>query len=86
MKFNCGPSPETKRRRKQELADAEHKRLINWHLFFTLLPRRVGENDCRWMEQIERRGVRVLKLMPVTWGVMPYYGYRWEYRAKQETK
>lgn len=86
MKFNCGPSPEAKRRRKRELADAEHRRLIDWHPFFTLLPRRIGENDCRWLERIERRGVYGKKIVPTMWGLAWYWTYSWEYRAKQETK
>lgn len=84
MKFNCGPSPETRRRRKRETADAEHRRLIGWHQFFALLPRRVGDNECRWLEMIERKGTRELRVRLMSWGYRPYYDYRWEYRAKQD--
>ena len=87
MKFNCGPGPETKRKLKRERENAEHRYLIEWHPFFTLLPRRVGENDCRWLEQIERKGTRVMKVALMSWGAMRYWTYSWEYRrAKQETK
>lgn len=82
MKFNCGPSPETKRRREREAADEARLYYTNWHPFFAILPRRVGENDCRCFERIERKGT-------VRWACLPmgmYPAYRWEYRAKQETK
>lgn len=83
MKFNCGPSPETKRMRREYAAHAEHLRLTNWHSFFTLWPRRVGENDCRWLERIERRGKVVRKLSVLPYDGLAYYStYAWEYRAK----
>lgn len=67
MKFNCGPTPE------QKEADRLH-RLTNWHPFFVMWPRRLGEGDCRWLETIERRGRYLLGFDgPEDW--------RWEYRA-----
>jgi hypothetical protein len=49
MKFNCGPS-------LYERLEARDKRRQEWHRFFALFPRRVGPNDCRWLEVIERKG------------------------------
>lgn len=86
MKFNCGLSPEAKRKLKDEAANELHRYLIEWHPFFALIPRRVGENDCRWLERIERKGTRVQRLCPTPVGMMYYWAYQWEYRAKQETK
>ncbi len=62
--MDCGPSPETR-----------VKRLQQWHKFFAIWPRRVGEHDCRFLETIERRG-RIVEL---------YEGgvFVWEYRAKE---
>ena len=44
MKFNCGLSWADKRAIEED-----------WHLFFAIWPRRVGKNDCRWLETIERK-------------------------------
>lgn len=41
MKFNC--------KRKVE------PRIV-WHTWFAWFPVRVGEDDCRWLEKVERRG------------------------------
>lgn len=87
MKFNCGPSPEAKRALKLEAENKEQLRLTNWHSFFALWPRRVGENDCRFLEQIERRGTMIQKVCfaPFSGRLAYYWGYRWQYRAKQGT-
>lgn len=78
MKLDCGPSPETKRKRRYEKERAEIKRLKNWHDYFALLPRRIGENDCRWLETIERKGKFI------TDDPWEYDFWEWEYRAKQD--
>lgn len=62
MKFDCGETEQEKK-----------KRLEEWHDFFCLLPRKVADHDCRWLETIERSG---------------YYslvrdGWIWYYRAKK---
>lgn len=59
MKINCGPSPEAKRAAKEAAEQAETLRQREWHDFFTWKPLRLGENDCRWLETIERRSVFV---------------------------
>ena len=48
MKINCGPTPEERNK-------ARHEYLTNWHPFFCLWPRRLGPNDCRWLETIQRK-------------------------------
>lgn len=44
MKVNCGRGP-----------IAEAKYYLNWHPVFAWWPIRVGENDCRWLEIVERK-------------------------------
>lgn len=41
MQYDCG------RRRD---------RLSNWHRWFAWYPVRMGENDCRWLEWVSRKG------------------------------
>jgi hypothetical protein len=50
MRFNC-PKPETWAEKTA--------RLKAWHRKFAWLPVRVGDDDCRWLEFVLRRGVRV---------------------------
>jgi len=38
--------------------DHKRKRLEGWHKWFAWRPVRVTDNDCRWLETLERRGVR----------------------------
>jgi hypothetical protein len=55
VKFNCGPTPAERweiKRKKQEERD---RYLAKWHPIFAWFPTRVGSNDCRWLETIERR-------------------------------
>ena len=44
MKFNCGPSTEKPDSR------------MTWHSWFAWFPVRISDNDCRWLETVERRG------------------------------
>lgn len=44
MKFNCGPSFAERHNRKQQ-----------WHKWFAWRPIRLNENDCRWLEYVERK-------------------------------
>lgn len=64
MKLDCGPSIEVQERAKQ-----------CWHVWFAWTPTRVGENDCRWLERIERKGT-----LTTNWAG---YDWKWEYRALQ---
>ena len=68
MKFDCG-----------ETWEEYKERLSEWHSFFALIPRKVGEHDCRWLEVIERRMTyhpRPTLLHKSFWAV--------EYRAKEK--
>lgn len=46
MELNCGLSKSTKRKNKQK-----------WHKWFAWYPVRLEDNDCRWLEYIERKYV-----------------------------
>lgn len=48
MKFNCGPTQDERRRQERD-------RFCVWHKWFAWFPVRVGTNDCRWLEMVERR-------------------------------
>lgn len=48
MKFDCGPTPEQRR-------EAYLKWRENWHRWFAWRPVRLGANDCRWLEYVERK-------------------------------
>lgn len=55
MKLECGLSPRTRTERRAAYVKAEANRLMQWHSWFALLPVRIGDNDCRWLETVERR-------------------------------
>ena len=65
MKFNCG-----------EDWKVTLLRLEIWHDHFALVPRRVANHDCRWLETIQRKGRFI--------SGMGYSGWDWEYRARSE--
>lgn len=60
MKINCGPT-----------WDVKLKMLQQWHPWFAWRPVRVGENDCRWLEYVERR----------EFSESYHEDWMWEYRA-----
>lgn len=76
MRWDCD------KRKERRLAKREA--LKEWHPVFVLFPHKVAENDCRWLETIERRKVwyRGWILVP---DMKPYEGWksRWEYRSVQ---
>lgn len=50
MKLNCGPN-------REERYYARQAYLTNWHKFFALWPRRIGDtHQCVWLEYVERKG------------------------------
>lgn len=54
MKFKCGPKisrEEKERILYQQLVD----RFCRWHKIFAFFPHKVADNDCRWLETIERK-------------------------------
>ena len=55
MKFNCGMSPEAKAAKKQLEFKKRIESRIEWNRWFAWRPVRVGEEDCRWLEYVERR-------------------------------
>ena len=44
MKFNCGPFTKNLDSR------------LTWHHWFAWYPVRISDNDCRWLETVDRRG------------------------------
>lgn len=84
MKFDCGPKidpAEVHKEFVQRMRRCAFKRR-QWHKVFAWWPRRVGPNDCRWLEYIQRR---YPSASTIEWadgeieGYL-YYGYP-EYRA-----
>ena len=73
MKFNCDRRAEA--RRKAWIAKREAQK--RWHPYFTWLPTRVGYDDCRWLEWIERK-----RSFEQGYVYASSYWY-WEYRAKK---
>lgn len=67
MKFNCGPTYQ------QRIAAKE-----KWHRWFAWYPVRIGPNDCRWLECVERKGKHHCSWFDEMW--------LWEYRAAMEEK
>lgn len=60
MKFNCGRRPLSKADRQAQDREAYLARIEasrEWQDVFAWLPVRVGENDCRWFEVVQRRAV-----------------------------
>ncbi len=62
MKFDCGPT-------WKEQYEAKEK----WHKYFTWFPVRVASHDCRWLEQIQRKGIPHHAMGDLWW--------TWEYRS-----
>lgn len=48
MRLNCGPSKAARRQAKKQ-------KMEQWHDYFCWLPVRLAENDCRWLETIQRK-------------------------------
>lgn len=65
MKLDCGPSYATKVRQKEQ-----------WHDWFAWHPIRLGDNDCRWLETVVRKGEH-------QWCSGGFY-WQWEYKPKEE--
>jgi len=48
MKLNCGPSAEQRRQAARDY-------YCRWHRWFAWFPVRVAQDDCRWLEVVERK-------------------------------
>jgi hypothetical protein len=74
MIFSCGETYEVKHARQQSAI----KRLKQWHDFFPLVPRTVGEENgchvCAWLQTIQRKGYLHIGF-EIDW-------WSWEYRVK----
>ena len=58
MIFKCGiPSSQRRAERSARL----RKRKLEWHRYFTLLPRRIDNDLCVWLQFIERKGSPYLR-------------------------
>ncbi len=55
MRIHCGPSVGERNKLKLIQLKAEKDRLDKWCPWFAWYPVRVGEDDCRLFETIERR-------------------------------
>lgn len=64
----------------------EHK--LNWHRYFTLIPRRLDDNRCAWLQFVERKGsIYTFKSrMPESAIVADFYGWRYEYKTGEESE
>lgn len=77
MKIECGK----RRRLKQEAEQRELEKKQEWHKFFAIYPRKVGVEDCRYMETIERKLMKY-EYNDYFFGVaIPAWKYVWAYRA-----
>jgi hypothetical protein len=82
VKIKCGPSRDVRLALKRKACEEEALRLKEWHPHFTLRPRQVAENDCRWLEWIERRFVEANVYEDVLVGFCVELRYP-RYRARQ---
>lgn len=79
MKFNCGLSPKKRSELRNKAWEAEKRRLKDWHDYFAWFPTRLGDNDCRWLETIKRRGSHYMSYCEYS----ESWKWTWEYRAKR---
>ena len=82
MKFDCGLTRKNriKAARLQRIADAE-KAERTWIRNFCWWPKQLGDNDCRWLEFIEKRPRYEYHCLSSgdKWDVKRIW--TWEYRA-----
>lgn len=55
MKFNCGPSQEVRDELYRKEYHERRQAREQWHSWYAWFPVRVGEDDCRWLELVERK-------------------------------
>lgn len=59
MKFNCGLTWDQKEVLRQQRREAHLQYIRSWHPAFAWFPKRVGNNQCVWLESYERRWVTI---------------------------
>lgn len=74
MKFNCGPTWTKKITVNDELR-------MHWHKWFALIPRRVSDEECRWLEYIERKGETYIGICFGSTPAIKVRKWRYEYRV-----
>ena len=74
MKFNCGLTWAEKIAINNELRQ-------QWHKWFALIPRRVENKECRWLEYIERKGETYIGITGMGVKVR-----KWQYEYRVLTK
>jgi hypothetical protein len=80
MKFDCGPTYVERHERRQKAWEDYKASREQWHPYFCWWPKRIGSNDCRWLETVERRGYYNEPIkMPFGGGCAG--GWSWEYRS-----
>lgn len=67
MKFNCGPTWNDEKKQKEE-----------WHLWFAWYPIKIKSHDCRWLENIYRKGTFIQSAN------LGYYRWIWEYESREQ--
>ena len=77
MKFECGK----KARLKREAAERAAAKRAQWHPWFAWHRVKVGTEDCRWLETVERRRVKHTCVgYDYDFGYYEYTTEAWEYR------
>jgi len=79
MILTCG-KPMLRRLDEYLARRREHK--LNWHRYFTLIPRRIDDTRCVWLQVIERKGstYTVRRRLPESSIVADFYRWRYDYR------
>ena len=73
--------PETRQSKTKEYED----QLKQWHRYFTLIPRRVNEQQIAWLQYIERRGEKYKGMcQSPEMKAYPCWRWRWEYRIQEK--
>lgn len=72
--------------RLDEYFDKRKERKLDWHRYFTLVPRRIDNNRCVWLQFVERRGsiYTFRSRLPESSITADFYGWRYEYRIGEE--
>ena len=81
MLFKCGmPSSQRRKERSERLRE----RKLGWHRYFTLLPRRLYDDDelCVWLQYIERKGTPYLRTVLIHGSGMRSQIEAWTYEYR----